>query len=102
VNLKQTGRRFLAKWLIKFFWSAIRGVVTWEALMARQDECKHEGQTSTFCGLCGKTLKDEDESKLEELLERVVRKVISEPTKSGDKPRQSLAERLGVGKGKKK
>lgn len=68
--------------------------------MAKQDECKHEGQEGrAFCGDCGKPLVDEDESRLEGIFERVLIKngVIKPKKKTGEpepEKRGNLADRL--------
>lgn len=103
-KIKRRVRRTVVLWLVKFFTLAIRNAVAWEMAMAKQDDCKHEGQTGVYCGLCGKAIQDPDEVELENVVGKAVTKVLTEHglikpkkpagTPSDDAPRGNLAERL--------
>ena len=95
MNLKRYARQWAVRWILRFFYNAMKAVIAWEVTMGKQDECKHENQTGEFCGLCGKQLRDEDETKLEETLERVLTKILNKPGGDGkSKKRTTLRDKL--------
>lgn len=76
--------------------------------MAIQDECKHENQAGTFCGLCGKPLKDPQDVEMENFIDGAMERVLTKhgvikPKPAGAPPskKENLADRL-IGKKKTK
>ena len=83
-------------WLQRFF---LRRMAMFfliqEARSMAQDDCKHEGQAGTYCGLCGKQL--EADAEVAGALERTLTRVLKdnyglEPKKKKDDKTTPAAE----------
>ena len=70
-----------------------------------QEDCKHDGQTGTFCGLCGKQITDPDQESIKGLFRSVLDEYDLVPKKksgSGKPPEKkaTLSDKLFQKKGK--
>src|SRR5260370_41337275 len=76
-------------WLQRFF---LRRMAMFfliqEARSMAQEDCKHEGQTGTYCGLCGKQL--EADAEVAGALERTLKRVLQD--QYGLKPKAKPGE----------
>src|SRR5216683_3289610 len=79
-----------------------------EARSMAQEDCKHEGQAGTYCGLCGKQL--EADAEVAGALERTLTRLMKDkygmepkapPKKDGEPPASTLADKIFGAKKKK-
>src|SRR5216683_2231618 len=103
------GREQSLMWLQRFF---LRRMALFfliqEARSMAQDDCKHEGQAGTYCGLCGKQL--EADAEVAGALERTLTRLMKDkygmepkapPKKDGEPPASTLADKIFGAKKKK-